>query len=377
MTAPLKIAFIGTRGVPATFGGIERHVEEIGARLADRGHQVTVFSRRSYTGQVSEQSVRGMRVVALPSIGTKHLEALSHTALATAAALRRRHDIYHFHAVGPGLLTPLARVSRGGVVLTVHGLDFDRDKWSAMAQRLMMFSGRVGAAASHEIVVVAPGLVDQYQDRYGKEATFIRNGVTVPEATDGAERGGRFILSVGRLTPEKGTQLLVEAFRRLPDPDLRLVIVGGSSHTDDYVEQLQQAAHSDPRIELRGYVYGADLARLYAGARVFVQASKLEGMPLTLLEAASHDAPLVASDIPVHVEVLGGSTAGRRLFHNGSVDALEQALRSSLDSDHERELLAAREFGASVLRRYSWEDVVDELEQVYDRVGARRTQRVA
>jgi glycosyltransferase involved in cell wall biosynthesis len=173
---------------------------------------------------------------------------------------------------------------------------------------------------------------------------------------------------VGRLTPEKGPHLLLEAFRRIADPHLRLVIVGGSSHTDDYVADLERAARRDPRVDLRGYVFGQELTDLYAGARLFVQPSSLEGMPLTVLEAAACGAPLLASDIAVHREMLVPLGPGRRLFPAGSVDGLEAQLRSAIGADAGQERVAAGAFGEQVLLRYSWDDVADELEEHYFRV---------
>lgn len=379
MTRSLRIAMIGCRGVPATFGGIERHVEEVGARLASRGHQVTVYCRRGYGADARDcdhhgkHEYRGMHTVTLPTMATKHLEAMSHSAIAAGAAVLQHHDVYHFHALGPGLMTPLSRLSRGGAaVLTVHGLDFDRDKWGSAASRVLRQGERVGARWAHAVVVVAPELVERYQRHFGIQASFIRNGVTRPSTSRDVSMG-HYVLFVGRLTPEKRPDLLLKAFRRVPDPDLRLIVVGGSSHTDDYVAQLQEAARADPRVELRGYVYGRELEELYAGARLFVQPSCLEGMPLTVLEAAAHGAPLLASDIPVHRSVLGGSGPARHLFRSDSVDDLERELRAELEADEEDERRAALQFGDQILQRYSWEDVVDELEELY--LQAARTAR--
>jgi glycosyltransferase involved in cell wall biosynthesis len=368
MSRSLRIAMIGCRGVPASYGGIERHVEEVGARLVERGHQVTVFNRPGYAGEDAPGEHRGMRVVTLPAVGTKHLEALSHSGLAAVHAVRQRHDVYHFHALGPGLFASLARAAgRGRVVLTVHGLDFQRAKWSPAAAWCIRQAEAVAVRSAHGLVVVAPELVEHYRNAFGIEATFIRNGVTARVPSSRAT-GDPVILFVGRLTPEKGPHLLLEAFRRIAEPRLRLVIVGGSSHTDDYVTDLERAARTDPRVDLRGYVYGQELTDLYAGARLFVQPSSLEGMPLTVLEAAACGAPLLTSDIAVHRAMLAPPGPGRRLFPTGSVDGLEAQLRGALGADAEQERAAARTFGEQVLQRYSWDDVAAELEEHYLRV---------
>ncbi|MDN5851255.1 MAG: glycosyltransferase family 4 protein [Actinomycetia bacterium] len=371
MTRALRIAMIGCRGVPATYGGIERHVEEIGARLVERGHHVTVFNRPGYAGEQTTGEHRGMRVVVLPAVGTKHLEAISHSGLAALHAVRHGYDIYHFHALGPGLFAALARgAGRGRVVLTVHGLDFQRAKWNSAAAWCIRHAETVAVRSAHGLVVVAPELVGHYRSTFGVEATFIRNGVTARHPSSRVP-GDPFVLFVGRLTPEKGPHLLLEAFRRIVDPHLRLVVVGGSSHTDDYVADLERAARTDPRVDLRGYVFGQELTDLYAGARLFVQPSSLEGMPLTVLEAAACGAPLLTSDIAVHGDMLAPPGPGRRLFPVGSVDGLESQLRTALGADPADERAAARAFGEQILLHYSWDDVAEELEQAYLRVVER------
>lgn len=370
MSSSMRIAMIGCRGVPATYGGIERHVEEIGARLVERGHDVTVFSRRNYVGDGPVGEYRGMRQVVLPTVGGKHTEALLHSALSAVNAVRDRFDVYHFHAVGPGLFAAVPRVlRRAPVVVTVHGLDFERGKWKPAAAWCLRRAEGVAVRSTHGLVVVAPDLVDHYRERYGLEATFIRNGVT-PISPGSEVTRQRTVLFVGRLTPEKGPDVLIEAFRRLEDPDLRLVIVGGSSYTGEFVAGLRRLSEGDPRIELRGYVYGQDLVDLYGSARLFVQPSTLEGMPLTLLEAAAAGTPLVASDIAVHRRMLEPLDVGRTLFQTGSVDDLEATMRKSLAADDAKELAAAREFGDRMLWTYSWDDVTDQLEEHYRRLAA-------
>ncbi len=389
MTQRLRIAMLGSRGVPASFGGIERHVEEIGSRLAARGHEVTVYCRPGYVPP-GLQEHEGMRLQVLPAVATKHLEALTHTGVSSLHAVARGYDIFHYHAVGPGMLSAIPRLTspRGRTVLTVHGLDFDREKWGAVGRRVFGMSGWLSANVPDRTIVVAQNLNDYYRTRYGRPTTFIRNGVTLPDPTvlpapsilpdptvrpADAVRPG-YVLFVGRLTPEKGPHLLVEAFRRLRQPGLRLAIVGGTSYTNDYVAQISAAAAADDRITCHGYVYGQDLVDLYRNAAVFAQPSTLEGMPLTILEAASHGLPIVASDIPVHLELLGQDAPGSRLFASGSVSELTAALERSL-ADPAAERRAALALKQRVATAYRWEDVVDELEQVYLEALATRRSR--
>lgn len=372
----LRIAMIGSRGVPATFGGVEHHVEELGARLAARGHEVTVYCRNGYgdgdgdAGQDRVAEYRGMRLRHLPTVSSKHLDAIAHSGLATMAALAEHHDVVHYHALGPGLVAPLPRaLSRARVVLTVHGLDDERAKWSRPAQAVLRTAQWMSAHVPNATIAVSRALADHYATRHHRSAVYIPNGVAPavrvgPEPLErfGLEPGG-YVLFVGRLVPEKAPDLLIRAFRRM-HPGLKLAVAGGSSHTDGYVADLQRLAARDRRVVLTGYAYGPVLEALYTHCAAFVLPSALEGLPLTLLEAASYGVPVVASDIPPHLEVLGGEAAGRRLFASGDELGLAAALDRAL-GDPPGERLGAAQLQQRVLDRYSWDRAALATEAVY------------
>jgi glycosyltransferase involved in cell wall biosynthesis len=381
---PARIAFIGQRGVPATIGGIEHHVEEIGSRLAARGHDVTVYTRANYTtSRVTEH--RGMHVRYIPTAPTKHLEALVHSGLSTAVAMApgpRRADILHYHAIGPSVFTPLPRaLTRRGVVLTIHGLDYDRDKWGVGARTALKSAGWISAHVPHATITVSQNLADFYLSRYGRVAHYIPNGVAAPVRQEprlirerfGLE-GGDYALFLGRLVPEKAPDLLLRAFRTL-GTNARLVIAGGSSFTDTYVHELEVLAARDPRVILAGSVHGELLQELYTNAAVFVLPSRLEGLALTLLEAASYRLPLVASDILPNCEVIGADGPGGRLFASGDEQGLAAALTTTLgDLDGAR--IGAQRLGDRVVRDYDWDAATDATEAVYEQVLTRaRTPR--
>lgn len=378
LTRPLRIAMIGQRGVPATYGGVERHVEEIGARLVERGHEVTVYTRGSYARAGTDPSFRGMRVQHLPALEHKHLEAISHSVISSLHATPRRFDVVHYHAVGPGLAAPLVRLAgRAGVVLTVHGLDGERAKWGAMARRVLDAATWMSAHVPHATIVVSEALAQHYDRRYDTATDVILNGVAVPPARPPGSalarwglRARRYLLFVGRFVPEKAPDQLVNAFGRLGGScgsDLALVLAGGSSFTEEYASALAQSAAATPRVCLPGYVYGDDLVELYSNAGAFVLPSIVEGMPLTLLEAAAHGLPVVVSDIDPHLEVLGADAPGRRLFRAGCDDDLLRALKL-VASELPQERAAAAALQADVLRRYNWDFATDRLEEVYGRV---------
>lgn len=383
---PLRIAMIGSRGVPATWGGIERHVEELGARLASRGHEITVFCRSNYTadGAVQER-YRGMRLRQLPTVGTKHLDAIVHSALSTAVALAGPFDVLHYHALGPGLLALAPRALPGSrAVLTVHGLDDERAKWGLVARGVLKTAGWLSARVPHATIVVSRDLQRHYQEHHGREAVYVPNGVVVPPlpatptgvlARLGVEPG-RYLLFVGRLVPEKAPDLLLRAFRRLPGDGWRLVVVGDSSFTAGYVKALREQARADPRVVLAGFVFGEELAELYARAACFVLPSLLEGLPLTLLEAAAHGTPVIASAIPPHVEVLERAGPGRRLVRPGDEDGLAAELAAACQ-DPARERAGAAALRQRVLATYQWDAAAEATEEVYLRVLGRRAARPA
>ena len=375
-----SIAFIGQRGVPATIGGIEHHVEEIGARLVARGHDVTVYTRANYvSNHVTEY--RGMRVRYIPTAPTKHLEALVHSGRSTAVAMMpgpNHADILHYHAIGPSVFTPLPRaLTSRGVVLTVHGLDYDRDKWGVGARTALRSAGWISAHVPHATITVSKNLADFYLRRYGRVAHYIPNGVAAPvdrpprliDERFGL-RGRDYALFLGRLVPEKAPDLLLRAFHTV-DTSSRLVIAGGSSFTDRYVQQLEALAARDPRVLMVGTVQGELLQELYSNAALFVLPSRLEGLPLTLLEAASYRLPLVASDIPPPREIIGDDGPGGRMFPSGDENALAAALTETLE-DLDAAFAGARLLGDRVTGDYDWDRATDATEAVYATVLGRR-----
>ncbi|WP_404352605.1 glycosyltransferase family 4 protein [Phycicoccus jejuensis] len=372
---PLRVAMVGQKGAPATFGGIEHHVEELGARLAERGVDVTVYCRRSYAADVPSTH-RGMRLVVTPTVASKHLDAIVHSITSTVHAVVRGADIVHYHAPGPGLAAPLARyLSRSRVVLTIHGLDHERAKWAGLAQRVLGLAYWMSGHVPDAVVTVSRALAERYRADFDRAATYIPNGVA--EASPGEPLGrlatelglepGRYVLFVGRMVPEKRPDLLVEAATMLPE-GVRMVVVGDSSFSDDYVAGLRAAAEKDERVVLPGYLYGREKSAVYANAAVYVQPSDVEGLPLTLLEALSYGVPVVASDIPPHLEVLSNCRCGaHRTFPAGDAAALGRELAGVLGvvaQDPEPVAVDA----AALLAPYDWDVATDELLALYRRL---------
>jgi glycosyltransferase involved in cell wall biosynthesis len=368
----LRVAMIGQRGVPATFGGIERHVEELGQRLVERGHEVTVFCRSNYLTEITD-SYRGMQLRSLPTIGTKHFDAIAHSAVSTLSAMRDSYDVLHYHALGPGMLALLPRLtSRSKVVLTVHGLDHERAKWSRFARAVLKTAGWMSARVPDATIVVSRALEDHYASHHDRVAHYIPNGAPArlqdvcPDLALFGLQSGRYILFVGRFVPEKNPDVLIQAFRRIRE-DVKLVVVGGNSFTGPFVEHLREIASPDPRIIFPGYVFGERLQALYNHAAAFVLPSSIEGLPITLLEAASFGTPVIVSDIPPHLEVVERDGPGHRVAPTGDTKALAAALQAVLQ-DPVAERLGAAALRDRVTLAYQWDDIAEATEALYMRL---------
>ncbi len=367
----LKIAVLGTRGIPAKHGGIERHCEELYTRLARLGHDVTVFTRSRYVESQTDL-YKGVKLKPLPTIYTKHLETIIHTLNASFMALFGDYDVVHYHGIGPSLLSWIPRLKPGTkVVSTCHALEWERAKWGRFAKLCLKLGERSAVAFSHGMICVSSHLCRYFEGAYGRRAVCIPNGVSaakdaeasVPAADrlDCPRRRGYFLF-VGRLVPEKGIHLLIKAFKKLK-ADVDLVIAGGSSNTDDYVEKIQNMASGDKRISFPGYVYGESLSSLYSNALAFVLPSDVEGMPISLLEAMAHGIPAIASDIDPNREVMGTRNRFGYLFKRGDGDDLKEKLELALNDRLLRAKgLQARDF---VSKHYSWDEIAGMTEEFY------------
>ena len=354
---------IGQKGVPATHGGVERHVEELGARLVALGHEVTVFTRPNYTDRALTEH-RGMRLVSLPTVGTKHLDAVVHSMLATLACWGGDYDIVHYHAIGPCLASPLARLRGCRVVATIHGQDWRRGKWGRVASTILRVSEWMALHVPQATICVSQSLAQRYEHETGRAVHYIPNGISIDSGDDVGvldEFGlshGAYVLFAGRLVSEKGAHYLVDAHARAGIA-IPLVIAGDSSHSDEYADALRERAGGN--VLFTGYQYGARLAALFRHAALFVLPSDLEGLPIVLLEAVAYGVPVLASDIPPNLEVLGEHG---RYFRAGNREALGCAMSECLQ---DLTLMRERALALSeqALRDYDWDRVALETSALY------------
>ena len=367
----MRIAFIGQKGIPARFGGIEAHVEAVSTRLATRGHDIDVYVRNWYTAPDRTEH-QGVHLRHLPTIRTKHLDATVHSFLATISGLARRYDILHFHACGPGSFACIASLVGAPVVLTVHSLEWQGAKWARPAKALIRLGASIAIRSASEIIAVSSQLVDHVDSNFGREAHFVPNGVELPEPgyTPRSDvlsslelKPNGYLLFLGRFVPEKRLDWLVEAFRELGRRNLALVLAGEARGT--YARSIRECARGT-RCLFPGVVDGEDKEALLRGARLAVLPSELEGLPIFLLEAMARGLPCVASALPPHRGLLGD---GRGFLFQRREELplrLNDALKASASERHAM---------AQACRRYveshhSWDHVVAQTERVYEKARA-------
>lgn len=364
----MKIAMIGQKGVPALSGGVERHVEEIGKRLVEKGHEVTVYCRSTYSKQAIS-TYQGINLKYIKTSKRKNLEAIIYTLKASMDVLANDFDIIHYHALGPATLSFIPRMFRKKVVVTVHGLDWQRDKWGGLAKLYLKGGERASAIFPDKVISVSENLVSYYIQKYHKDpqdVIYIPNGVNLgvnkapQEIMNYGLAEDSYILFLARLVPEKGAHYLIEAYNQLKT-DKKLVIAGGSSHTDDYVRILKMAAKNE-NILFTGNVSGRLLEEFFSNCYVYVLPSDIEGMPITLLEAMSYSRCCLVSDIPENVSVIKNGVGFS--FTKSSAADLREALSFLLDNPDvvkETGIRAAEESRKS----YNWDYVAQKTEEVY------------
>lgn len=373
----MKIAVIGAKGLPAKQGGIEHHCQEIYPRLVEKGHSVDLFARSSYTGDISlhHYNVHGVKVVSLPCLNLKGMDALLSSALGAIACTGTRYDIIHFHAVGPALFSWLPRIaSTAKVVVTCHGLDWQRSKWSKASSYLLRLGERAAVRFADGLIVVSEELRSYFKQTYGIETQYIPNApstlsVSDPNFTYGTSLGlqqGRYILFLARLVPEKCPDLLIKAFQLLQPEGWKLALVGGSSDTPVFSTQLLNMAASSKDIVFTKELYGTRLAEIIRGAGLFVLPSEIEGLPLALLEAMQEGIPVLASDIPVHKQLVGKDRG--MFFPVGNVDSCVHYLDWAIH--HPQELAAMAQNAQKYIKdNYNWDNITNDMLDLYTRVS--------
>lgn len=365
---------------PGAAGGVETSVEEISTRLAAMGHDVHVFCRRKYTPPERTQ-FKGVQLHRLPAVYTKHLEAITHTFLSTLAAIRCC-DVIHYHAMGPSLFSWLPRLFGKKTIVTVQGLDWRREKWGGFARFVLKIAEGTASWFPNRTAVVSHFLEAYYGKHYRKPVTYVPNGMpAIPiRPFDKLARFGlepnRYVLYLSRIVPEKGADILVEAFRKV-DTDLKLAVVGDSRHAGEYFDRVKRLAQGDGRIVFTGPLYGEDKDEAYSNAYLFCHPSKLEGLPIVLLEAMGAGRCCLVSDIPEMVEVVDPERLGFSAtasdapagphgytFRDGDPADLAKQLANLIQ--HPQDVAAMGDNACRYVRgEYNWDVIARAFERLY------------
>jgi len=365
----MKIAMLGTRGVPASYSGFETCVEELGSRLVQRGHEVTVYCRAHHI-TYREPSYQDMRLVMLPTVRNKYLDTIVHAFLSSLHACTQRYDIALYFIAGNSLVSWIPRLAGQRTVLNVDGLDWKREKWPSLAKQYIRFAERMATVLPSGFVTDSLAVQQYYKDTYGADSPCIAYGSDVTRRPPGEclSRYGlekdRYILFVGRLVPENCAHHLVGAFQRIRrPPDLKCVIVGSSAYAEEYITWLHSQAGPDTLFT--DYLFGEGYQELGSNALVFVETSAVGGTHPAVVEAMAFGNCVVVNGTPENRETIG--EAGLAYDGDQGGPALAEILQMLLDQPEQieryRELATRR-----AATHYSWNAVTDNYEAMFRRL---------
>ncbi|MDR2475594.1 MAG: glycosyltransferase family 4 protein [Bacteroidales bacterium] len=361
----MKIIVIGTRGIPNIQGGVETHCEELYPRLVAMGCDVTIVRRSCYVSADNKTTLyKGVKLKDIYAPKLKSLEAITHTFLAVFYAWREKADILHIHAIGNTLMAPVARALGLRVIMTHHGPDYDRQKWGRLAKLALKAGEYMGAKYANSIIVISEVIDKILRTKYNRtDAILIFNGVNIPVKSTGTEyihslglEANKYLLTVGRFVEEKGFDILINVFSRLPiSQDMKLAIAGDALHETEYTRRLVELAKSKG-IVLPGFIKGEKLNEIYTHARLFVLPSFHEGLPICLLEAMSYGLEALVSDIPAHLAV---RLPESDYYKTGDNQALAEGLM--------RKLSFEKHDVSYYLEPYNWDKIAKLTLSVYQK----------
>ena len=371
MEEKFRVAMFGQKRLSRE-GGIEIVVKELCTRMAQAGCQVTCYNRAGHHVSGAEYDDKteyeGICQKSVPTIEKKGLAAVSSSAFAAVYSAFGKYDVVHIHAEGPAFFSWMPKMFGKRIVVTIHGIDWQREKWqSGFGSKFIRQGEKNAVKYADEIIVLSRGVQNYFNDTYGRRTHFISNGVNRPKIREAdfiTEQFGltkdSYILFLGRLVPEKGIRYLVEAFKG-SKTNKKLVIAGGSSDTDSFMKELKELATDDDRIIFTGFVQGKILDELYSNAYIYTLPSDLEGMPLSLLEAMSYGNCCLVSDIPECAEVVEDKAL---IFKKSDVSDLREKLQDACN--HPEKVMQLKKQAADfICEKYNWDDVVEETMKLY------------
>ena len=374
----MKIAMIGHKRIPSRSGGVEVVVEELSSRMAQKGHEVDVYNRNC--GEEKIKEYRGAKIVEVRTFKKQALNAMVYSLHATLKAIFRKYDVIHFHAEGPCAMIPLAKIFGKKVVATIHGLDWQRNKWGGFASKYIMFGEKMAAKHADKVIVLSKNVQNYFKETYNCDAVFIPNGinpVTIEPAEIIKEKFGidkdEYILFLARITVEKGLDYLLEAYKGL-NTDKKLVIAGSINPPTEYIQSILEKAKDIEGVIFTDFVSDKTLSELFSNCFVYVLPSDIEGMPMSLLEAVGYDARVIVSDIPENVDCLDGYGNS---FEHSNAESLRTILSYCLeneqlkDNDFKDNLTPeqVQQMRAMLAAKYDWDSITDRTVEVYSIVN--------
>lgn len=373
MEKKISVAMFGQKRLTRE-GGIEIVVKELCSRMVQSGIKVTCYNRSGHHvsgAEYDDLDANNNKEICqkyVPTIEKKGLAAVSSSFFAALYSAFGKYDVVHIHAEGPAFFSWIPKILGKKVVVTVHGIDWQREKWkSGFGSKFIRQGEKNAVKYADEIIVLSQGVQKYFEENYGRKTIFIPNGVNRPQVRHAEIINKEFdltkdsyILFLGRLVPEKGIKYLIEAFKNV-ETDKKLVIAGGSSDTDEFANELRELAKDDDRILFTGFVQGEKLDELYSNAYIYTLPSDLEGMPLSLLEAMSYGNCCLVSDIEECASVVEDHAL---IFHKFNVEDLKNRLQEACD--HPDMVKRYQEQAADfICKKYNWDEVVEKTLELY------------
>ena len=371
----LNIALLGTRGIPASYSGFETCVEQLGQRLVERGHKVTVYCR-SHHITYAQPYYKGMRLVKHGTIPNKYLDTIVHSFISSLHALTQHYDIALYFIAGNSPATWIPRIVGTKTILNVDGLDWKREKWPSIAKKYIQFAEYLATKLPNLYITDSEVVQNYYNKRYKSTPPYIPYGSDVEILPPGETlakydlESGKYILFVGRLVPENCAHHLIEAFKLL-DTDLKCVIVGDAVYADEYINSLKVRAAGDSRIIFTGYVFGKGYNELGSNANIFVETSGVGGTHPALTEAMGFGNCVIVHNTPENLETIGD--AG--FSYDGKIGA-EDLLKVLKIVLSRKEILNDYRSHAKTRAKlkFSWDIVTDEYEKLFfDAINSRKS----
>lgn len=370
----MRILMIGQKGIPAQYGGIERHVEELAMELNKKGNEVIVYARSWYTEKKLKEW-NGIKIVYTPGIHTKNLDAISHTLTATIHALFQKPDIIHYHGVGPSLLSWIPRLflPNTKIVSTFHCIDRYHQKWGRIAKLFLILGEWSACVFPHKTIAVSRNIKNYCLNEYNREATYIPNGARKIYSHPNISlkqfglKEKKYLAMISRLVPHKGAHYLIAAWQKIKkiNPELirgyKLTIVGDSAFTDQYVAGLKKLASKDEDIVFTGWVQGKNLDAIFKQTTLLVHPSENEGLPLTVLSGMAAGVPVLVSNIAEHLELIDDKNF---TFINTDVNDLAEKIIFILKNKQLAEAIGCQN-QKKAQEIYSWEKIGEQTEKLY------------